>query len=102
MALIKCSECGKEVSDKAATCPNCGNPIVANPTEANPITIQQTRKKWKFWLAVAVVIIIGGWLMMMNGIVSHNAGTGGFGAMLIFFGFIVGIVGKIGAWWSNG
>ena len=27
MALIKCSECGKEVSDKAKACPNCGNPI---------------------------------------------------------------------------
>ena len=27
MSLIKCSECGKEVSDKAKTCPNCGNPI---------------------------------------------------------------------------
>lgn len=24
MALIKCSECGREVSDKAKTCPNCG------------------------------------------------------------------------------
>ena len=24
MALIKCPECGKEVSDKAVTCPNCG------------------------------------------------------------------------------
>lgn len=27
MALIKCPECGKEVSDKAKTCPNCGCPI---------------------------------------------------------------------------
>ena len=27
MSLIKCSECGKEVSDKAVSCPNCGNPI---------------------------------------------------------------------------
>lgn len=27
MALIKCSECGKNVSDKAQSCPNCGNPI---------------------------------------------------------------------------
>lgn len=26
MALIKCSECGKEISDKAKTCPNCGCP----------------------------------------------------------------------------
>ena len=24
MALIKCSECGKEMSDKATTCPHCG------------------------------------------------------------------------------
>ncbi len=27
MALIQCSECGKDVSDKAAACPGCGNPI---------------------------------------------------------------------------
>ena len=26
MALIKCTECGKEFSDKAAACPNCGCP----------------------------------------------------------------------------
>lgn len=27
MALIKCSECGKEISSKAKSCPNCGCPI---------------------------------------------------------------------------
>lgn len=27
MALIKCPECGKEISDKAIACPNCGNPM---------------------------------------------------------------------------
>ena len=27
MALIKCPECGKEISDKAKTCPHCGVPI---------------------------------------------------------------------------
>lgn len=27
MSLIKCSECGKKVSDKATTCPNCGCPV---------------------------------------------------------------------------
>lgn len=27
MALIKCPECGKEISDKALACPNCGNPM---------------------------------------------------------------------------
>lgn len=32
MALIKCSECGKEISDKAKTCPNCGAPVVMKAT----------------------------------------------------------------------
>lgn len=27
MALIKCSECEKEISDKATSCPNCGCPL---------------------------------------------------------------------------
>ncbi len=27
MALIKCPECGKEISDNANKCPNCGNPM---------------------------------------------------------------------------
>lgn len=29
MALIKCPECGKEISDRATSCPNCGYPMVA-------------------------------------------------------------------------
>ena len=27
MALIKCGECGKEISQKAKTCPSCGDPV---------------------------------------------------------------------------
>ncbi len=27
MALIKCPECGRQVSDQAAACPECGYPI---------------------------------------------------------------------------
>jgi hypothetical protein len=27
MALIKCPECSKEISDKASACPNCGCPL---------------------------------------------------------------------------
>lgn len=25
MSLTKCSECGREISDKAESCPHCGN-----------------------------------------------------------------------------
>lgn len=27
MSMIACPECGKEISDKAASCPGCGAPI---------------------------------------------------------------------------
>lgn len=33
MALISCSECGNQVSDKATACPKCGNPISAPAVE---------------------------------------------------------------------
>lgn len=35
MALIKCPECGKEVSDKALSCPHCGNPLQSTPPAIN-------------------------------------------------------------------
>lgn len=30
MSLIKCPECGQEISDKAPTCPHCGAPLAKN------------------------------------------------------------------------
>lgn len=35
MALIKCSECGKEISDKSKTCIHCGNKIKKNKKKIN-------------------------------------------------------------------
>lgn len=37
MALIKCPECQKEISDKAVSCPNCGCPITNQPTSEQPV-----------------------------------------------------------------
>ena len=33
MALIKCPECGREISDKAYSCPQCGYPISQDKTQ---------------------------------------------------------------------
>lgn len=63
MALINCPECGKEVSDKAGSCPNCGCPIskpgsesgtevkVGNtPAAQHPVTITKfSDKGFKFF-----------------------------------------------------
>ena len=48
MALIRCSECGQTVSDKAATCPRCGNPIAA-PNGSN--------NNWLYWLIGGLALI---------------------------------------------
>ena len=42
MALIKCPECGKEISDKAEACPNCAYPIAQ--LSGNHKTSEETEK----------------------------------------------------------
>ena len=42
MAMINCSECGKEISDQARTCPNCGHP---SDREAKMQRVQDTNQQ---------------------------------------------------------
>ena len=56
MALIKCRECGREISDQAPACPGCGVPTVTDKV----VTTQQTGKGWKGLQAVGVMMIIVG------------------------------------------
>ena len=43
MSLIKCSECGREISDKATACIHCGCPISASkPTTFAGLKVEQT------------------------------------------------------------
>ena len=41
MALIKCAECGREISDKATACPGCGAPISAAPVASQPAAAER-------------------------------------------------------------
>lgn len=47
MALIKCSECGTDISDKAVSCPKCGYPL--HKTEENQVP-QKGKNKGKTFL----------------------------------------------------
>jgi predicted amidophosphoribosyltransferase len=46
MALLKCPDCERDVSDKAASCPNCGSPISTNqgavPTSTRDVNQKST------------------------------------------------------------
>jgi predicted amidophosphoribosyltransferase len=37
LALIACSECGKQISKLAASCPSCGYPMQSSATMASPV-----------------------------------------------------------------
>lgn len=40
MALIKCKECGKDISSNATSCPKCGIVLKQSPTSNNDIIIK--------------------------------------------------------------
>lgn len=44
MALIKCPECGKEISDKAISCPHCGVPIAVKFEKKVPVRFYREQK----------------------------------------------------------
>ena len=78
MALIRCPECNKEVSDTAATCPNCGYSIAGRPEFEKKTTQLSAPYKDKAEMKK-------GWLELIGGIVLVVGG-------LPFVGIVVGIV----------
>jgi len=48
MALIKCHECGKDVSTSAEACPHCGYPFKKN-TVSKPISYETQVVKIRCW-----------------------------------------------------
>ena len=72
VALVKCGECKKEVSDQALVCPHCGltAPAKIHPkTAPPPLTIKQKLTNW----SVAAVILIVLFQCSTNGFKSDEA-----------------------------
>lgn len=98
MSLIACTECGRQVSDKAASCPQCGAPIATGKTEAT-VTTQLTSRKFKFHQIVAVGAIIVGSVIAIA--VETPRGRG-FGGALVMAGLALFILARIRTWWHSG
>lgn len=62
MSLVKCKECGKEISNQATNCPNCGCPITPplqnTPLQGNLPPMPQ-KKKSSGILIIALIVIAG-------------------------------------------
>lgn len=103
MALIDCPECGKQISDRAPACIHCGNPIAAPapppPAPGPIITTQATSKPWKVIQAIGAAMMIIG---MVSCIANAGSGSAAGSFSLFILGGIITLVGRIGAWWTNG
>ena len=76
MALVKCGECGREISDRAESCPGCGMPMQA--AKPPPLPKQQS---WftpspgaRGCLAVVFVLVLLGALGSIIDSCSEQAG----------------------------
>lgn len=64
MALIKCPECGKQMSDMAGSCPHCG--YTKNVNQNNSKKSKSNNSKGKFnikYLIIIVVLLVGGYML---------------------------------------
>lgn len=80
MALIKCSECGADISEKASACPKCGCPLAVTKQVISDAK-KKKRKKIFIFLTVALTIII----ILLVGIffVKYNNNPGNTAVRLI-------------------
>ena len=66
MALTNCSECGKEVSDIASTCPHCGFPIMEARIADDSRDLRRRHKLgmrfvWAGWFLFIAGLLMKAW-----------------------------------------
>lgn len=100
MALIKCSECGKEFSDKADACPNCGNPNAEKETVN--VEIKKEKGTWSIGKLVigTISIVLFVFIAMQscavglgNAVLDSNDSSGTSGLLCAIMLLVAGIVG---------
>ena len=74
MALIGCRQCGRQISDKAATCPSCHFP--ASPATGSSVVVTQRptlppnphpeKERWKA-ITTGLIIVVGIGFFVMHG-----------------------------------
>ena len=96
MALIKCTECSKEISDKAVSCPSCGyNPpqdITIVETNIKRTEIGEKAKAFfvRNIIIGSIVILLGAFFLVwaiavLPSLISGDGGTGSIIIVLILF-----------------
>lgn len=66
MALINCPECSRRISSLAASCPNCGQPMLVTPS-AGAVIRQSTQPRWNARVAALLSLVLPGAGQMYKG-----------------------------------
>jgi uncharacterized membrane protein YvbJ len=103
MALIDCPECGRSVSDSAASCPNCAYPISGS---GHTQTIQETAKVYKGQIVLSYVVMIVGFIILIPScFAAMETGSSPATAILGFVIFLVGLLWyfavRFQIWWHH-
>ncbi len=78
MALIKCPECNKNISDKAEACPHCGYNLKQKSNRINTENVLDNLKgKWDNKYLIILVLLIAGiyFIFFNNSSQNNNGGT---------------------------
>ncbi len=75
MALIKCNECDREVSDKAISCPGCGAPLAyqVNKISEHPISVKYNADTDTFSGTINLIVKLAMRSVQENGWTLENA-----------------------------
>ena len=102
MALIVCPECGKEFSDRAATCPHCGCPNDSQAEGGVGLAEQQRQKIANAGRSVSPDVVADKGAQVTKVVVNNNGcgsgcGSGCLKAIGIFFvlSVVLGAIGSI-------
>jgi predicted amidophosphoribosyltransferase len=82
MALVRCSGCSREVSDKAPVCPHCGAPLTLVPD-----SVRRTTRAGGKWGGIGFALVAVG---IVIGVVSNRA----LGLIVAVAGVVLFIIGR--------
>lgn len=108
MALVKCPECGIEVSSSADTCPKCAYPISGGgSTQAHGgkiQTVEQSSKRYKLQQLLSSLLIIGSVIAFIADLSENepNSGVASLAILGIVVGLIWFIIVRFLTWWHHG
>ncbi len=103
MALIKCTECGNQVSTTATACPKCGAPVGSEGIGTPLTTTQLTSKRLKVHIIFSALAF---WIGLIWGIFGSaadqsNPSPSPVAVILIMVGSVWYIITKIRIWWHH-